>query len=135
MVIVETDFIVAVSSASDARHDETVRILRRNAGKLKLSPYTLIELDLLVKSGRLIVNLPAYYESLSKLLEFYGISLVEPNPVHLAIAWELRRKYALTYFDSLHAAVAIAAGEPLASYDEIYRRVKELKHIHPSSLA
>ncbi len=134
MVLVETDFIVAISSPDDAHHGEAVRILRKLASKLKLSPYTLVELDLLIRSGKLIVRLPAYYESLAKLLKYYEVTIVEPSPIHLAVAWRLREKYGLSYFDSLHAATAITLGEPLTSYDETYRRVKELEYIHPSSL-
>lgn len=51
MVIVETDFIIALSSPSDAHHSEAVRVLRRNIGGLRLSPYALVEFDLLVKAG------------------------------------------------------------------------------------
>ncbi len=135
MVIVETDFIIALSSTSDVHHFEAVRVLQKNIGRLKLSPYALVELDLIVKTGRLEVSLPAYYESLHKLLEFYGVTIVEPSPTHFALAWKLRKEYGLSYFDSLHAAVAVATKEPITSYDEAYKRVREVKYVPPPSLA
>lgn len=134
MVVVETDYILALSSPADERHNEAVRILRRRAGELKLSPYTLIELDLLIRSGRIEVIMPDYYVGLSQLLKFYNIKVVEPDPEHLPIAWRLRSEHGLSYFDSLHAAVAIATRDAIASYDEAYRRVKGLRCIHPSQL-
>jgi len=134
MVIVETDYILALSSPEDKRHEEAVKILQRRAGELKLSPYALVELDLLVRSNRIEVVIPDYYEGLTRLLEFYNIKVVKPTPEHLLAAWRLRGKYGLSYFDSLHAAVAIVEGEAIASYDEAYKRVKGLRYIHPSEL-
>ncbi len=47
-------------------------------------------------------------------------------------AFILRSKYsALTYFDSLHAAVAIIENLTLISYDRIYAGLTEVKYIHP----
>jgi len=75
-----------------------------------------------------------FYRELSELLEFYGIRISTPSPSHLAIAHSLRKRYSLTYFDSLHAATAIALRDALASYDRSYSRVEELRWVYPSKL-
>ncbi|MCD6508947.1 MAG: hypothetical protein J7L11_00940 [Thermoprotei archaeon] len=47
------------------------------------------------------------------------------NPLHHAKAYELRKRYDLTYFDSLHASVAILDEVGLVGYDEqAYRGIE-----------
>ncbi|MEB2836946.1 MAG: PIN domain-containing protein [Desulfurococcales archaeon] len=77
-------------------------------------------MDLLISSGRIRVRLPDFYVHLGEVLEFYGITIPPPRARHLAVAWSLRMRYGLTYFDSLHAATAIVENEAIASYDSSY---------------
>ena len=49
-------------------------------------------------------------------------------------ASEIREKYGLTYFDSLHGATAILSDGKIISSDKAFERVKELKAINPSKL-
>jgi len=49
-------------------------------------------------------------------------------------AISLRRKYQLTYFDSLHAATAILHDGTIISSDKAYQEIKELKTIHPEEI-
>ncbi|MEX2751096.1 MAG: hypothetical protein Q6366_004330, partial [Candidatus Freyarchaeota archaeon] len=53
--IVETDILLALISREDKHHTEVVKLLDKFAGEIQLSPYSLIELDLLLKSGEIIV--------------------------------------------------------------------------------
>ncbi|MEM2849380.1 MAG: PIN domain-containing protein [Candidatus Bathyarchaeia archaeon] len=47
-------------------------------------------------------------------------------------AFKLRSKYkTLTYFDSLHAAVAIVEDLEVVSYDRTYADLAEDRYIHP----
>ncbi len=130
MVLVETDVVLALASREDKHHSEAVDIVR-NIKPLKLSPYALMELDLLILSGKLEVRIPTFYEGLERVLSYYGIEVVKPRPKHLEKGWELRKRYGLTYFDSLHASTAIIENEVLVSYDRIYANVKELKYLTP----
>ena len=109
--------------------------LLRSGPQLRLSPYSLVELDLLISSGRIRVRLPDFYVHLGEVLEFYGVAIPPPRARHLAVAWSLRRRHGLTYFDGLHAATAIVEGEAIASYDSSYSRVEGLEYMHPSRLA
>ena len=66
-----------------------------------------------------------------KILRYYNLEILKPNPRHLARRQELRRKYNLTYFDSLRASTIIVENEILISYDKMYSNVKELKYLTP----
>jgi len=50
-VIIETDLILAAASRTDRHHEEAAAVIR-NVRPLRLSPYAIIELDLLMLSGR-----------------------------------------------------------------------------------
>jgi len=100
---------------------------------IKISPYSLIELDLLLKSGEIIVKeVKTFYDALSDLFEYREIGLLSTKPRYHGEAHELRKKYEnLTYFDSLHAAVGIVENIELVSYDKEYDKIRELKYNHP----
>ncbi len=112
-----------MASREDRYHEETVKLVKEKSG-LVLSPYSLLEIDLIIRSGSLEINAEAFYESLNDLLEYYGIEVIKPSPLHLVRAWKLRKRYRMTYFDSLHASVALIEGIPILSYDNIYSGVK-----------
>ncbi len=132
----KTDFIIALSLPTDIHHKEAVAVLRKHARKLKLSPHSLLELDMLVKAGRLKLKPVNCYKSLERLLEYYGVAIAEARPRHIAVAWQLRQRYTmLSYFDSLHAAVSIDFDEPITSYDKVYTGISGLNYIPLSSLA
>jgi len=133
MVLIETDVVIALASKTDKHHEDIKRLLDKLT-TIKLSPYSLIELDLLVTSHNLIVKTPDFYQALNDVLEYYKISVLAPRPSHFIEAWNLKKKYNLTFFDSLHAATALEEKETLVSYDKMYSKVKELNYRHPSSL-
>ncbi len=132
-MLIETDVLLALASREDKHHREVVDFIKRSKA-LSLSPYSLLETDLLIKSGSIEVDVRAFYESLTDLLEYYEIRVVEPHPSHFARAWILRREYGMTYFDSLHASVALLEGIPIVSYDEVYSDIKGLKRMRPKEV-
>ncbi len=133
MVMIETDILIALSSKTDKHHNEVKRLLEK-LKVIKLSPHSLTELDLLITSKNLIVKSPDFYNALKAVFAYYGVSIMASRPNHFARAWTLRRKYGLTFFDSLHAATAMEEDETLVSFDRKYMEVEELKYEHPSSI-
>jgi len=133
LVIIETDILVALASREDKHHLEAKEVLEK-ADSVSLSPYSLFELDLLIASGVIKVEPTAFYRALADVLSYFEITILRPEPSHLATAWELRNKYGLSFFDSLHAAVAIEERDILVSYDRAYSSVKELTYIRPADL-
>jgi predicted nucleic acid-binding protein len=131
--LIETDTILAAASPTDKHHGTALRVLR-GARPLLLSPYSLVELDLLISSSRFRVVLPDFYWALENLLAYYSVGILQPQPRHLSKALALRAEYGLSYFDSLHAAVALSTGATLVSFDRRYAGVRGLAYLHPSEL-
>lgn len=133
----ETDLLLVLISAEDRRHEETKRLLDKFHGDIKISPYSLIEFDLLLKSGEIVVKeIPTFYDVLNELFEYADIVTFPTKPNYHNEAFKLRKKYGnLTYFDGLHAAVGIVENLELVSYDKEYTKITELKHKHPAQYA
>lgn len=129
------NYLLALISMSDRHHDEAKKLLESVDGELYLSPYSLTELDLLVRAKEIIfTEAKAFYTSLSDLLDYYDVGLLRPKPAYHGEAYELRSRYsALTYFGSLHAAVGIIEGLRLVSYDQEYEKVKTLNYSRPKA--
>ena len=100
---------------------------------MKISPYSLVELDLLLRSGEIIVKeVTAFYDALSDLFEYREIGTFSTKPKYHREAFVLRKRYEnLTYFDSLHAAVGFVENLELVSYDKEYEKITELRYNHP----
>jgi len=133
--LIETDVLVAAMDPEDPHHSEAIDVIVV-ADNCFLSPYALMELDLLIRSGNIKVrNLQLFWRKLLDTLNHYSIYVAMPSPLHYAEAAKLRTLYELTYFDSLHAATAIIEGKPLVSFDErAYSNVRNLRYVHPSRL-
>ncbi|WP_309493152.1 PIN domain-containing protein [Candidatus Hecatella orcuttiae] len=134
MILVETDVLLALVSKGDKHHGEAVRLLDMFEGETLLSPYALVELNLLIRSGEVAVReVGAFYTALGNLLEYRAVDLLPSKPLYHAKAYELRRRYKqLTYFDSLHAAASIVEEAGLVSYDRTYTNIANLKYNHPA---
>jgi len=132
--MMETDLIISAIFKGDPNHDLSKRVLE-GIRRFILSPYTLMELDLLIRSGNIEVeDYPAFWSSFEEFLEQYGIGLIPMEPSHFAEAERIRITYDLSYFDSLHAAAAMNTGVPLISYDRSYSEIEGLDHLLPSDL-
>ena len=134
-MLIETDTIISLVRRNDKHHQTTLSILEKYRGELVLSPYSLNELDLLIWSGTFKVrNKELFFKLLEETLKFYVVEALKPKAYHIAKAYELRRKYGLSFFDSLHAAVATVENMPLLSYDRTYEKISELSYVNPLSL-
>ncbi len=128
--MVETDFIIASINVRDPLHPHCTRILRKTSDLL-LSPYSIIELDALVRSGNIrLKNYTRFFEDLDSFLSYHDINILSDKAKYHAKAEKLRGKHGLTYFDSLHAAAALVEGLTLISSDPVYKRVERLEHVH-----
>ena len=66
-------------------------------------------------------------------MNYHRIAVIKPNPLHHAEAGRIRSGNGLTYFDSLHSAVAIIEGRVLISYGRrTYEGVSNLTYSHPA---
>ena len=131
-ILVETDILISAIDLADPHHEEAKEIIA-SMGNMALSPYTLMELNLLIRSGNIVVkNYELFWKELWNIARFYDIDLMTPHPLYHAKAGELRERYNLTYFDSLHASTAIVEEMKLVSFDrKAYEKIKELSYVHP----
>ena len=133
MGMIETDVLLACINTRDRHHDEAVRLVESYAGQLALSPFSLLELDMLIRSGRVrIRDYGEFMTALSDFLALYGVEVLTDKPIIHSLAEELRARYSLTFFDSLHASAAVVYELVLYSYDVVYEKVKTLRWKRPS---
>jgi len=134
-VLFETDVLIAAIDPDDPHHSEASDIITTTRN-CSLSPYTLVELDLLIRSENVrIRNYQSFWRKLWDVIKHYNITIPAPSPLHHSKAHELRALYSLTYFDSLHAAAAMVENRTLVSYDErAYSKVEDLEYVHPTRL-
>ncbi len=134
-MLIETDILLAALNPSDPLRKYALRGLDQE--HLNLSPYSLLELYLLVRAKKLEVrDHLGFAQNLSSFLNQYSVRTLHDRPEHHAKAFELESTFRLTYFDSLHAAVALNEGEKILSFDRSYDRLKEheLTRIDPRKL-
>ncbi|MBS7637678.1 PIN domain-containing protein [Candidatus Bathyarchaeota archaeon] len=126
---------MALISHEDIHHNDAVGLIDGLHGEAWASPYSLMELDLLLKSGKIIVrDVLAFYDALGELLKYRELDMHPIKPEYHREAFRLRgENKTLTYFDSLHAAVAIVEDLELVSYDSIYSKIQGLKYSHPKN--
>jgi len=128
--LVETGFLLALNPR-DRNHDWALNLLREaKSGRLKLylSPAAPIELSLILKSRGLAEKEAALVlEAMSLAVSRYTRLVYPPLTLEVAsLAASLRERYPeLTFFDSLHAAVAISNKLEYRDLDETVRRVVE----------
>lgn len=113
--LAETDFLIALINREDPLHEAAERALERFS--ILLSPYSLVELDLLVLSGRIEVEDPSeFLRDVARELRLRGVAVAQTRAEVHARASELRSR-GMGYFDSLHQALAELMGVPILSAD------------------
>jgi len=136
MPVIELDTLIALVNVLDKLHELAVRIINmvmngelRNVA-VPTSAY--LEYELVLRSKGYSEE-----EVLTDLESFRSLRNLAEIPLTSRIISEairLRRKYELTYFDSLHAASALMYDKIMISVDPAYRNVPNLRVIDPLRL-
>lgn len=134
-MLIETDVLLAALNSRDPLSATARKVLAHE--HLLLSPYSLLELNLLIRAGKIRVK--EFDDFASKLDAFFrirGITILPDNPRNHAIARKIESQFGLTFFDSLHAAVAKSESQALVSFDTSYKRLRKMgiKHVDPRAL-
>ncbi len=133
MPIIELDMLIAFVNSVDALHNVAVKLFnevaRGKLGNVAAPTSAYMEYELVLRSR-------GYSEDtvLSDLNAFRRIKNLGEIPLTfevIAKALELRKRYSITYFDSLHAASALLHDKTVISTDRVYRRIAELRAIDP----
>ena len=86
-MIIELDLLIALARKNDRYHNEVVRIFEEKGHEMKLSPYAILEIDLLILSGKLQVkNHTIFLKLLDNTLSYYEVEIVKPTFNHAATA-------------------------------------------------
>jgi predicted nucleic acid-binding protein len=124
----DSDIIFALLKLSD-RHQSFATQIAETKEELYTSTITLTELAIVVKremSDDLSMNL---MEAISR--KFPKLKIVSTDAKSFNESMELRKKYGMGIFDSLHAAIALNHDKRIASTDHVYDRIKILNRIKP----
>ena len=129
MPLIETDLLYSFLNANDVNNKfATNAILRVNSGELevKFSSVSLIELQLIYKSR----NIEFEFElDLAELQRIKNVEWALLDPISALTAIHLRKKYNLSFFDSLHVGIAINLDKKIISQDKEYDVISGLKRI------
>ncbi|MBI4257495.1 MAG: PIN domain-containing protein, partial [Thaumarchaeota archaeon] len=129
---IETDMLLAALNRKDPLNTMARKVLALTG--LTLSPYALMELNLLARGGKIKVrDFEKYGQKLDAFLTTRGVSIIPDRPLHHSTAHRLEREFRLTFFDSLHASAALTEHEELISFDNSYSKLGRvgLTHIDP----
>jgi len=122
----DADLIYALIKKKD-RHEELAEKILSEEGKFYTSIVTLLELEIIVKrelSDELSMEILGLVK---KKIPALTIKALDSNIMQSSL--NLRKKYGLGIFDSIHAATALANDKKIASTDRIYDRIPSLKRI------
>lgn len=130
------DLLIALISSYDKLHEVSKAIF----GKIKTNDLknvhiptsVFLEYELLLKSRKIeeseIIKDIIHFKILENIKEISLDSSI------IILAQELRAKYRLTYFDSLHCASALQEEGIIISTDAEFKKIPNLKVIDPKTL-
>jgi len=127
--LIETDTIIGFLNKGDIFHEESNEIFEKiSNGELdaEISSVSLIELQLIYKSKKI------EYQFEFDLAEFQAIKNLKWAPLTVVsslTAINLRKRYNLTFFDSLHVGIAFNLDMQIISQDKKYDNISGLKRI------
>lgn len=122
----DTDILYALLRAKDRLAPIALEVTGRK-DKQYTSTITLVELEILFKR-EISDELSQRVTELVRT-RFPDLSVEEVNLRTIEQSLELRRKYNLGIFDSIHAAVALQNDRKIASTDTAFDRIPGLKRI------
>ena len=134
-MLFETDVLLAAMNSKDPVHTLALKVF--GSGTAFLSPFSLLEINLLSRAGKLeILDYKDYANNLGALLNSYSVEVRSDKTLYHSVAREFEFRHKLTFFDSLHDAVSKVEGDVLASIERVYDRLDNegVKRINPREL-
>ena len=123
-MLIETDVLVGALNPADPVNGTARKVLRQ--GPLLLSPFSLLELNLLSRARKLeIKNFGNFAKDLSALLITSSITTLNDRSEYHSEANRLESRFKLSFFDSLHGAVSKVQRQVIVSFDKTYDRLAD----------
>lgn len=122
----DVDVLLALIKERDFHKEYALKVCSLLEEKYT-SVISLVELEIVIK--REMSDLMSM--EISKIIEkiLPDLKLVACDKKIFEKSLELRKKFGLGIFDSLHAATALQGDKRIASTDRVYKRINELKII------
>jgi predicted nucleic acid-binding protein len=121
-MLIETDVLLATLNPADPANQPARKVLNQDG--LLLSPYSLLEVNLLARAQKLLIrDYNDFADDLGTLLEVSSVKILSDRAEYHSSARRLETRFKLTFFDSLHAAVSKVRREMLVSFDKSYDRI------------
>lgn len=132
-MLIETDVLLAALNRRDPLRPAALDVLSTEG--LVLSPYALLEINLLVRAGKMKVgDFRAFADELGAYLRTRGIPVLPDRAEYHATAHSIERRHRLSFFDSLHAAAAMGEGGEIVSADRAYDRIAGVRRKDPEDM-
>ncbi len=136
MPIIELDLLIALVNREDKLHEVASKLfeaaVQGKIGRMTIAASALMEYELVLRSrGYSEEDIAADIRALTNIRNVDEAPL---NSQVMIAAIDLRKRYQLSYFDSLHAATAIQQDGTIISTDKAYMRISELKAMDPRDL-
>lgn len=134
-MLIETDVILAAINPDDPANGPARRVLDQEG--LLLSPYSLLEVNLLARAEKLIIkNFDDFANDLGALLDAHSVEVLSDRAEFHSVARGLETRFRMTFFDSLHAAASKVMKEMIVSFDRSYDKLngEGIKRIDPRAV-
>ena len=136
MPIIELDMLLAFVNKADSLHEKAsklfTKIVKGEMLNVKVAASAYLEYNLILRSkGYTDENV---YQDVMMFKTIPNLGEIPLTSNIILEASNLRRKYRLTFFDSLHAASATIFDKEIISLDTAYANIKELKLTDPRLL-
>ena len=134
-MLFETDVLLAAINPNDPFNSPAKKVMEQDA--LLLSPFSLLELNLLARAGKLeIKNFGDFARDLNALLDASSIRTLNDRAEYHSEAHRLESEFKLTFFDSLHGAVSRVQKETIVSFDRTYDKLSKVgvRRLDPKEL-
>lgn len=127
--------MLAAINPNDPFNSPAKKVMEQDA--LLLSPFSLLELNLLARAGKLeIKNFGDFARDLNALLDASSIRTLNDRAEYHSEAHRLESEFKLTFFDSLHGAVSRVQKETIVSFDRTYDKLSKVgvRRLDPKEL-
>jgi predicted nucleic acid-binding protein len=123
-LLFETDVLLAALNPKDPFNSPARKVLEQDG--LLLSPFSLLEVNLLARAGKLeIFNFSDFARDLNALLDASSIRTLNDRAEYHSEARRFESEFKLTFFDSLHGAVSRVQKETIVSFDRTYDKLSK----------
>ena len=134
-MIFETDVLLAALNPKDPLNSPARKVIEQDA--LLLSPFSLLEVNLLARAGKLeILNFDDFARDLNALLDANSIRTLSDRAEYHSQARRFESEFNLTFFDSLHGAVSKVQKETIVSFDRTYDKLSKagVRRLDPTEI-